>query len=77
MATRTGDFPTWLREQRAERGWSQEDAAQAVGAKFTTYRKWETGSTEPGMTAFLRIVDVYGWPSAMGRYLAYPSVAVA
>ncbi len=44
-------FADRLREHRRERGWRQVDLAKAIGVNKDTIRNWETGRTDPDLSA--------------------------
>ena len=46
-----------LREQN---GLTQEQAAQEIGIAYRSYRRYEAGEREPGVTALIKIADYYG-----------------
>ena len=46
-----------LREQN---GLTQEQAAKEIGIAYRSYRRYEAGEREPGVTALIRIADYYG-----------------
>lgn len=41
-------------------GFTQEDAASALGFSVSTYRNYEQGRTEPGMANLAKIAKLYG-----------------
>ena len=46
-----------LREQN---GLTQEQAAKEIGIAYRSYRRYEAGEREPGVTALIKIADYYG-----------------
>ena len=46
-----------LREQN---GLTQEQAAKEIGIAYRSYRRYEAGERQPGVTALIRIADYYG-----------------
>ena len=46
-----------LREQN---GLTQEQAAKEIGIAYRSYRRYEAGEREPGVTALIRIADYDG-----------------
>ena len=49
-----------LRSCRAATGLSQEDIARALDLRYSTYRRYELGGTEPTITVAARIADYFG-----------------
>jgi transcriptional regulator with XRE-family HTH domain len=61
MASSEGQirFGERLAHLRAERGWSQEEAAQEIGISHRNYQKWEKGETRPRLTNERKIADTF------------------
>lgn len=51
-----------LREARLAKGFSQEEAAKAVGVSPDTWRAWEYGKRIPVLTNAIKISEVFGIP---------------
>jgi transcriptional regulator with XRE-family HTH domain len=45
--TRLPPFAVWLKVEREARGWTQAEAAAAVGVAANTWARWERGEFEP------------------------------
>lgn len=45
---------------RAQRGWTQEDAAQRVGVTYRAYQRWENGDSMPYARNLHRLADAFG-----------------
>jgi DNA-binding XRE family transcriptional regulator len=52
-------FPDRLRELRKANGWSQQDVARRAGLSGTTVCFYETGRTEPKMTALVQLARAF------------------
>ena len=48
-----------LRELRNKAGLVQEDVAHDLNIRYSTYRRYETGGTEPTVSAAARIADYF------------------
>lgn len=48
-----------LRVLRAERGWSQQDLAEALGVSRQSVNAIETGKYDPSLPLAFRIADVF------------------
>jgi len=48
-----------LTELRAARGWSREKVARAADVTLTSYWRYETGRTVPGIEIVARLAAVY------------------
>lgn len=48
-----------LRELRRKKGFNQQEAAEAIGISFMTFRRWENGDVEPRISELQRIADVF------------------
>lgn len=55
-----GKFAERLRTCRKEKGLVQEDAAHLLGFRYSTYRRYEQGGTEPDISEAARIADFFG-----------------
>ena len=55
-----GKFAERLRACRKSKGLVQEDAAQLLGFRYSTYRRYEQGGTEPDISEAARIADFFG-----------------
>ena len=44
---------------RHEKGWSQEEAAEAIGSKRTTWQQWELGTRVPNGPTLLAIAYTF------------------
>lgn len=51
-----------LRELRAERGWSQQHLADALGVSRQSVNAIETGRYDPSLPLAFRIADVFDLP---------------
>jgi putative transcriptional regulator len=51
-----------LRVLRAERGWSQQDLAEALGVSRQSVNAIETGKYDPSLPLAFRIADVFALP---------------
>lgn len=51
-------FRTRLRELRKKQKISQEDMAIKIGVAHRSYRRYETGEAEPGISTVIAIADV-------------------
>lgn len=51
-----------LRILRAERGWSQQDFADALGVSRQSVNAIETGRYDPSLPLAFRIADLFGQP---------------
>lgn len=62
MQTRASKlFKTRLRELRAARGWTQEQAAEVCGISYKLYQLYELGiKTNPGLLTLEKIACGYG-----------------
>lgn len=54
------NFNERLRLCRQQKGLSQEDAAYALEIRYSTYRRYEHGGTEPNISLAARIADYFG-----------------
>jgi len=66
MPTTNGTAPkkrsplaTWLRDQVAQRGWTQTEFAEAVGVSQGTASKWLLGTMDPTPESMQRIADAF------------------
>lgn len=50
----------WLRRARKARGWTIEQAAEAVGVDWTTYSRWERGKQRPQFRNMYALEKVFG-----------------
>lgn len=57
-------FRQWMRELLADRDWTQEDAAEAMGTRQSTISCWLLGIRSPGLDSCERISDAIGVPMA-------------
>ena len=48
-----------LRELRKKAGIMQEDAAHDLNIRYSTYRRYEAGGTEPTVSTAARIADYF------------------
>ena len=53
------NFAERLRICRKNKGLVQEDAAQLLGIRYSTYRRYELGGTEPTISAAARMADFF------------------
>lgn len=53
-------FATRLKEARKKAGIVQEDAARQLDIRYSTYRRYETGVTEPTVSIAARMARLYG-----------------
>jgi putative transcriptional regulator len=51
-----------LKVLRAERDWSQQDLAEALGVSRQSVNAIETGKYDPSLPLAFRISDVFGMP---------------
>lgn len=49
-----------IREKRKEMGMTQSDLAKIIGTDPATISRWETGSREPTIAAYEKIMKVLG-----------------
>ena len=49
-----------LKELRLKANLAQEDAAHAVGVRYSTYRRYEQGGTEPTVSKAAEIARYFG-----------------
>lgn len=54
-----GKFAERLRTCRKSKGLVQEDAAYQLGIRYSTYRRYELGGSEPDISAAARIADFF------------------
>lgn len=52
-------FAARLKEARKESGLSQEDASRQLDIRYSTYRRYETGVTEPTVSIAARMADLF------------------
>ena len=52
-------FAERLRQERKKAGIMQEDAAHDLKIRYSTYRRYEAGGTEPTVSTFVRIADYF------------------
>lgn len=52
-------FSECLKLVRKQAGLSQEAAAQALDIRYSTYRRYEQGGTEPAISDAARIADFF------------------
>lgn len=48
-----------LQELRKGRKWNQEEVAEQCSLILRTYRRYETGESEPQVSALVKIADLY------------------
>jgi transcriptional regulator with XRE-family HTH domain len=48
-----------VRDARRKRGWTIEDAAEALGVDTSTYQRWESGTQTPHPANLARITQVF------------------
>ena len=53
------DFKITLKAARVNKGFSQIDAANALGVSVVTLRSWEKGITFPNVEQIKKLEDVY------------------
>lgn len=51
-------FPKRLRAQRNANGLTQDDLAQMLGTSRIVIAKWERGTSEPNLTAIVRLCNL-------------------
>ena len=49
-----------IRQLREERGWSQQELAQRLGASMNTVYRWERGQAKPTWVYRRRLADLFG-----------------
>lgn len=49
-----------IKELRIERGWTQQDLAEKISAKYQTVGHYETGRREPDIATILRLCEIFG-----------------
>jgi transcriptional regulator with XRE-family HTH domain len=49
-------FPSLVKAERLRLGWTQEDAAVALGMSRSTYRQLEEGRNDPRLSTLIRLV---------------------
>ena len=61
-------FKDRLKECRQAKGLRQQDAAEQLGIIYRTYRRYETGETEPTISVAAQLADFF-WslPGLPGR----------
>jgi DNA-binding XRE family transcriptional regulator len=72
-----GQFPARVRAERRRLGWTQEDAAVAIGISRNTYRQLEEGRNDPRLSTFMRLVRAGYSPVALVPELFESSGAIA
>ena len=55
-------FAATIRVKRAERGWSQEQLAEACGLSKNSIARYENGTNEPMFTAVCSLADAFQCP---------------
>ena len=50
---------TRLRELRKKHKWKQEEVAEKCNLILRTYRRYETGESEPQASALIKMADLY------------------
>ncbi len=48
-----------VREMRMKMGCAQEDVARDLGIRYSTYRRYERGGTEPTISTAARMADYF------------------
>lgn len=54
------DFCVRLQAARKKAGLSQEAASQQLDIRYSTYRRYERGTTEPTVSVAARMAKLYG-----------------
>lgn len=54
------DFCVRLQAARKKAGLSQEAASQRLDVRYSTYRRYERGGTEPTISVAARMAQLYG-----------------
>ncbi len=54
------NFGERLKAARKKAGLSQEAASQQLDIRYSTYRRYESGTTEPTVSVAARIARLYG-----------------
>lgn len=54
------EFKDRLKECRQAKGLRQQDAAEQLGIIYRTYRRYETGETEPTISVAAQLADFFG-----------------
>lgn len=54
------NFCVRLKDARKKAGIVQEDAARLLGVRYSTYRRYEQGGTEPTVSTAARMARLYG-----------------
>ncbi len=54
------NFATRLKQARIKSGIVQEDAARLLDVRYSTYRRYEHGDTEPTVSVAARMAQLYG-----------------
>lgn len=49
-----------LKAARVNAGLTQEDVAEKMGVAVTTVRNWEKGNTDPKLSQFVMLCEIYG-----------------
>ena len=52
---------TVLRQERKQRGWSQQYVADEVGVSRVAIQQLETGSTKPSYDVLVKLLDLFGY----------------
>ena len=53
------EFKDRLKECRQAKGLRQQDAAEQMGFIYSTYRRFETGETEPTISVAAQLADFF------------------
>lgn len=54
------EFRQRLRVCRKEKGLKQQEVAEELGLIYRTYRRYETGETEPTLSTLIALADFFG-----------------
>lgn len=53
-------LPERMKSLRKSRGLKQTAAAESIGLSYMSYRRYETGEREPGVSTLWKMADFYG-----------------
>lgn len=55
------DFAGRLDSEIVRRGWTNEEAARAIGVPERQIRRWRKGTTMPGRSSIEKVGRFFGW----------------